>query len=146
MQIEMKNILMGMSHVCAAVLIILGLSACRTVNMAEPAVPTVPRQMVNDQRITTDRSLDFSARIVGINQAVVGSGDLLKIQVELENNSRTRRHFNYKFEWFDQNAMLIQAPAAVWIPKEIEARETIDISAVAPNPQAKDFRLKIIEK
>jgi len=102
--------------------------------------------MVNDKRIITDSSLDFKARIVGINQAAVGSGDLLKVQAELLNNSRGRRHFSYKFEWFDQNAMLIQAPAPVWIPRDIEGRETINISAVAPNPQAKDFRLKLIEK
>jgi len=102
--------------------------------------------MVDDKRIITDQSLNFGTRIVSVNQAAVGSGDLLKVQVELQNNSRQRKHFNYKFEWFDQSAMLIQAPSPVWIPREIEGRETIDISAVAPNPQAKDFRLKLIEK
>lgn len=81
-----------------------------------------------------------------MNQAAVGSGDLVKVQVKIQNNGRQRKHFNYKFEWYDQNAMLIQAPAPVWIPNEIEGRDTIDISAVAPNPQAKDFRLKLIEQ
>ena len=126
--------------------LVLGLTACRTVNTTERANPTATRQMVDDQRIITDRSLDFGARVVSVNQATVGSGDLVKVQVEIQNNSRLSKHFKYKFEWFDQNAMQIQAPAPVWIPKEIEGRETIDISAVAPNPQAKDFRLKLIEK
>jgi len=126
--------------------LVLGLTACRTVNTTERASPTVTRQMVNDQRIITDRSLDFGARVVSVNQASVGGGDLVKVQVEIQNNSRQHKRFNYKFEWFDQNAMLIQVPAPVWFPKEIEGRETIDISAVAPNPQAKDFRLKLIEK
>ena len=132
-------------YLSLAMPLLLSLTACRTVNTTQPANPTATRQMIPDQRITTDRSLDFDARIVGVNQAAVGSGDLVKVQVEIQNNSRHRQRFNYKFEWYDQNAMLIQAPAPVWIPKEIEGRETIDISAVAPNPQAKDFRLKLIE-
>ena len=142
----MRNRIATGSFLCATLSLVLSSVACKTVNTAEPATPAATPHMVNDKRIITDSSLDFKARIVGINQAAVGSGDLLKVQAELLNNSRGRRHFSYKFEWFDQNAMLIQAPAPVWIPKDIEGLETINISAVAPNPQAKDFRLKLIEK
>ena len=145
MQIKMKRTIRISAHLCAALFFTLGLTACRTVNTAEPAVPVAQRQMVNDKRIITDSDLDFNARVIGINQAAVGSGDLLKVQVEIQNNSRERKRFNYKFEWFDPNAMLIEAPVPVWMPREVEGKETIDITGVAPNPQAKDFRLKLIE-
>lgn len=142
----MRNPIRTFSLPFAAFALLLSSAACRTVNTTEPAAPSAARQMLSDKRITTDSSLDFNARITAVNQAVVGSGDLLKVQAELCNNGRGRKHFSYKFEWFDQNAMLIQAPAPVWIPRAIEGRETINISAVAPNPQARDFRLKLIEK
>ena len=145
MQIKIKNVMKTTPYLYLALPLVLGLTACRSVNTTERANPTAVRQMVDDQRIITDRSLDFGARVVGVNQANVG-GDLVKVQVEIRNNSRQSKRFSYKFEWFDQNAMLIQAPAPVWFPKGIEGGETIDISAVAPNPQAKDFRLKLIEK
>lgn len=122
------------------------LSSCKTVNTTERANPIAPRQMVDEQRIITDRTLDFKARIVSVNQAAVGSGDLLKVQVELHNNGVHSKHFSYKFEWFDQYSMLIEMPAPIWIPKQIQGGETIALTAVAPNPRVKDFRIKFSEK
>ena len=125
---------------------VLSLSACKTVNTTQRAMAFATPEMVDEQRVITDRTLDFKARILSVNQANLGSGDLLKVQVELHNNGYRRKHFSYRFEWFDQNAMLIEMPAPIWIPKEIEGGETIALTALAPNPRAKDFRIKLVEK
>lgn len=118
------------------------LSGCTTVNTVERAQPVGQRQMVNDKRILTDASLNRAVRIVGVNET---PGELLKVQVELQNTTRSLKRFNYKFEWFDESGNLINTSTSASLPRQIEGMESLFISAVAPTPTAKDFRLKLIE-
>ena len=122
-----------------------GLCGCGTpVNTVERAQPVGQRDMVDDKRILTDASLDIRARVVGVNQAMT-QGGLLRVQVELMNQSRKPKEFKYHFEWFDQNGMQVNTPAtAALIPAQIEGKESIFISSVAPTPACADFRLKLI--
>jgi len=117
-------------------------TACTTVNTVERAAPAGQRQMVNDKRIITDGGLNRSVRIVGVNEV---PGEFLKIQVELLNSTSSLKSFNYRFEWFDANGVLVNTPASTYISRQIEGKESIFISAVAPVASAKDFRLKLIE-
>lgn len=55
------------------------------------------------------------------------------------------RSFNYRFEWFDANGVQVNTPTSTYLPRQIEGKESIFISAVAPTPSAKDFRLKLLE-
>src|ERR1039458_4702126 len=80
----------------------LALSGCTTVNSVENADKQGQRQMVTDQRAITDASLDRKVSIVGVNQSMTPDG-LLKVQVELQNRTRSLQRFNYRFEWFDAN-------------------------------------------
>jgi uncharacterized protein YcfL len=119
---------------CAALVL---LTACAsTVNTVERAVPIGQRQMVNDKRVITDAGLNRAVRIVGVNEA---PGEFIKVQIEL------LKSFNYRFEWFDANGVQVSSPTASYIPRQIEGKESIFISAVAPTPSAKDFRLKLID-
>lgn len=131
---------------CFALAGIVGLAlltgCASTVNTVERAAPVGQRQMVNDKRIITDASLNRGVRIVGVNEA---PGEFLKIQVELLNTTSSLRGFNYRFEWFDANGVQVNTPTSTYIPRQIEGRESIFISAVAPTPTAKDFRLKLID-
>lgn len=117
-------------------------TACTTVNTVERAAPAGQRQMVNDKRIITDGGLNRAVRIVGVNEV---PGEFLKIQVELLNSTSSLKSFNYRFEWFDANGVLVNTPASTYISRQIEGKESIFISAVAPVASAKDFRLKLIE-
>lgn len=118
------------------------LTACSTVNTVERATPVGQRQMVNDKRIITDAGLNRATRIVGVNEV---PGEFLKIQVELLNTTSSLKSFNYRFEWFDANGVLVNTPTSTYLPRQIEGKESIFISAVAPTPTVKDFRLKLIE-
>ena len=113
-----------------------------TVNTVERAAPIGQRQMVNDKRIITDAGLNRGVRIVGVNEA---PGEFLKVQVELLNTTGSLKSFNYRFEWFDANGVQVNTPTSTYIPRHIEGKESIFISALAPTPSAKDFRLKLIE-
>ena len=123
---------------------LLALSGCTTVNTVENADKQGQRQMVTDQRAITDASLGRKVEIVGVNTAMTPGG-LLKVQVELQNRTRSLQRFNYRFEWFDANGMQVTTVASALLPDQIEGKESKFIFGVAPNPNCKDFRVKFIE-
>lgn len=120
------------------------LTGCRTVNTLEPAQPTVQREMLSDKRVITDSTLNRRVRILGVNQAT-GPAGFLKIQVDLLNTTSRPQSFSYRVEWFDENAMIIELPTKTAIPRTLDGKETISITATAPTPRAKDFRIKFLE-
>jgi uncharacterized protein YcfL len=115
-----------------------------TVNTVEPAVPTAQREMLADQRVRTDPSLAKAVRVVGVNVASEKEG-FLKVQVEVQNTTRSRKQFTYRVQWFDELGMVINLPTAVATPRVLEGRETTYITTTAPTPQAKDFRILFLE-
>jgi uncharacterized protein YcfL len=120
------------------------LSACRTsMNTVERADPAGQRQMVNNQRVLTDASLNRKVSIVGVNEALTPGG-LLRVQVELVNRTSSYQRFNYRFEWFDANGMQVGGTSAME-SAQIEGQESKYLTRVAPTPTCKDFRLKLIE-
>jgi uncharacterized protein YcfL len=123
---------------------LLALAGCTTVNSVENADKQGQRQMVTDQRAITDTSLDRKVSIVGVNQSMTPGG-LLKVQVELQNRTRSLQRFNYRFEWFDANGMQVTTVASALLPDQIDGKESKFIFGVAPNPNCKDFRVKFIE-
>ncbi len=123
---------------------LLVLTGCTTVNSVENADKQGQRQMVTDQRAITDAGLDRKVSIVGVNQSMTPGG-LLKVQVELQNRTRSLQRFNYRFEWFDADGMQVAGVASALLPDQIEGKESKFIFGVAPNPNCKDFRVKFIE-
>lgn len=119
---------------------------CRStaVNTVEPVSQTGQTQMISDKRVLTDQTLNNVVRIIGLNTAT-GDEGFLKIQVQVENRTGRASAFTYQVEWFDENGMIIDSPIRVARPRTIEAREVLAITATAPTPRAKDFRIKFLE-
>lgn len=115
-----------------------------TVNSVENAQKSGQRYMIPDQRVITDISLSHKVSVVGVNTAMT-PGNVLKVQVELLNQTRKLTRFAYTFEWFDANGMQINNVTSATIADQIEGRESRFISAVAPDPACTDFRLKLIK-
>jgi uncharacterized protein YcfL len=113
-------------------------------NSVENAQKSGQRTMISDQRVITDMGLNRSVSVVGVNTAMTPGG-VLKVQVELYNSTRSFHRFSYRFEWFDANGMQIGDIMSVAVGDQIEGGESKFISAVAPNPTCKDFRLKLLE-
>ena len=99
----------------------LALTGCTTVNTVENAQKEGQRNMIADQRVITDASLSRKVAIVGVN-SVMTPGGLLKVQVELENHTRSIQHFLYRFEWFDVNGMQVNNIISASIPEQIECK------------------------
>jgi uncharacterized protein YcfL len=124
---------------------LLVLCGCRTsVNSIENTQKTGQRQMISDTRVITDSSLAHKVSFVGINQSMTPGG-LLKVQLELLNRKNSLQRFSYRFEWFDANGMQINNVVSPTVGDQIEGGESKFISAVAPVPACKDFRVKFIE-
>jgi uncharacterized protein YcfL len=121
-------------------------TGCRAtkVNTVENVDKAGRTEMISDQRVLTDQTLNNIVRIVGVNVAT-GEEGFLRIQVRVENLTSRARNFTYRVEWFDENGMIIEQPAGVARPRTIEAREVMAITATAPTPRAKDFMIKFLE-
>lgn len=133
-----------MKIIAISACLLLALTGCNTVNTVERSAPEARPGFVEDKRVETDRSLTRNLVIQSINESTV-SGDLLKIQVTLENTSRSVRSFNYKFEWIAEDGMEVRSVISGWRSVELAGREVKSISGVATSPAAVDFRLKLIE-
>jgi len=114
-----------------------------TVNTVENAQKEGQRNLITDARVITDPGLNRRVAIVGVNTAMT-SGGLLKAQVELLNQTRSLQRFLYHFEWFDADGMQVNNAISATIPEQIEGQESKFIFSIAPNPNCKDFRLKLI--
>ena len=120
------------------------LSSCASVNTVERETPVGTRHVITDKRVITDETLATKVNIIGVNDATTPGG-FLQIQIEVLNESHSMQEFNYRVEWFDMNGMAINTLTSVWITRQIEEKESLTITAVAPTPTAKDFRVKFME-
>ncbi len=120
------------------------LGACNSVNTAGPAQPQAMPEPVDYKKVVTNPALEQIVKVVSINKGKV-SGDLLKIQVGLENQTYEYQNFAYEFVWFMKDGMQVKTPPPMWKPGQVQGRETIYISGIAPNPRVVDFQLQLLE-
>ena len=140
----MKNITQSIIPACLLASTLFVFTSCTTVNTVERATPIGTKQVIADKRVITDLTLNKKVSIVGMNEGITPGG-FLQVQIEVLNRKNSMQAFNYRFEWFDTNGMLVDTPTSVWIPRQIEGQETLTITAVAPTTTAKDFRVKFME-
>lgn len=128
----------------AITMIVLSVVACRTVNTIEPAERRAQPRVIRDARVITDPSLGRKAAVLELRETTVGNG-LLKIQAEILNTTNSRKEFNYRFDWIDDEGMVIDTLLSNWKRMSLAGQESSFVSAVAPTQRAVDFRLKLIE-
>jgi uncharacterized protein YcfL len=68
------------------------------------------------------------------------TGDLLKIDVNLNNDSSHVKRINYKFRWIDREGMRAWEEE-VWKPLLMNESTNIVITGIAPTSKAVDYRL-----
>lgn len=130
---------------CAAGLMVVGAGCRESINMTERANPVGRKQVVQDRRVITDGSLAEMANVVAVNEGRTPDG-LLKIQVEVVNTSRQSKNFFYRFEWLDQDGMIVNPAANGYIETQIIGGESRMLTGIAPQKDVVDFRLKMKER
>jgi len=68
------------------------------------------------------------------------SGDLLKIDANLNNDSKTIKRIVYKFRWIDREGMRAWEEEP-WKPLMLYENSNLVINTVSPTSKAADFRL-----
>src|SRR6266404_666041 len=73
------------------------------------------------------------------------SGDLLKIDANLNNDSKSVKRIAYKFRWIDREGMRA-AEEEAWKPLMMYENSNLTVAAVAPSVKAVDFRLILMSQ
>ena len=73
------------------------------------------------------------------------TGDLLKIDANLNNDSSSVKRVAYKFRWIDREGMRA-AEEESWKPVMLYNNSNLMISTIAPNAKAVDFRLILMSQ
>jgi len=68
------------------------------------------------------------------------SGDLIKVDANLNNDSRSVKRISYKFRWIDREGMRAWEEE-VWKPLMLYDNSNLVINTVSPTNKAVDFRL-----
>ena len=88
----------------------------------------------------------FSALIgesIEIREAITMRSDagFLELHVNGYNRSYKTKRFRYRVEWLDENGLLIQSKASVWLPASAMGKSPFSLKVVAPTPKAVNFRM-----
>jgi uncharacterized protein YcfL len=78
-------------------------------------------------------------------RCTVASGDLLKVDSTLNNDSSKVKRISYKFRWIDREGMRAWEEE-VWKPLLMYENSNIVVSSVAPTNKAVDFRLILLSQ
>jgi len=73
------------------------------------------------------------------------TGDLMKIDANLNNDSSSVKRISYKFRWIDREGMRA-AEEESWKPLMLYNNSNLMISTIAPNAKAVDFRLILMSQ
>ena len=73
------------------------------------------------------------------------TGDLYKVDVNLNNDSSQVKRINYKFRWIDREGMRAWEEET-WKPLLMYENSNITVTAVAPTNKAVDFRLILLSQ
>ena len=69
------------------------------------------------------------------------SADMLLAQVTMHSKAGDTINLQYKFEWFDNDGLALNAAAATWKPLIIYGKESKTIQGLAPDPRGRDYKL-----
>lgn len=105
------------------------------------SVNTIERTGTQDRRIVTDSKTLKMATPLELRTGTV-SDNVMCVHLELMNHSSEIGRVVYLVEWFDEQGMKMEVPAA-WKQLNIQPSKIESIKAVAPNAAARDFRISL---
>lgn len=124
-----------------------GLSGCSTTSGVEATGKTQwdeeGARVLGKKIVFNSSSLAGDVKIVDMQSAL--AGDLMRAQVSLQSKDGDTLKLQYRFDWFDTAGMEINSGAGAWKPLLLYGDESKTVQGVAPDPRAKEFRLKIRE-
>ncbi len=137
-----------MNGVSAAVLIAaLGLAGCSTTAGVEATGKTgwdeQGARMLEKNVVYNNSSLKRDLLIVDVKSVM--AGNIMRAQATVRSKDKDTLPFQYRFDWYDSDGIELNSGAGSWKPLILNGRETKTIQSVAPDPRAKEFKLKLRE-
>lgn len=125
----------------------LGLAGCSTTAGVEATGRTAwdeqGARTLEKNVVFNNSGLKGDIQIVDVKSVM--AGDVMRAQATLRSKDKSTMPFQYRFEWYDAGGLEINSGAGSWKPLILYGRESKTIQAVAPDPRAKEFKLKIRE-
>jgi uncharacterized protein YcfL len=120
------------------------LAGCNTANTTTATGPANADGTVPYKQIVTNGWLKYKANIVAVREGTV-NGDMKRVAVDVYSDQLTTQRFSYRFDWSDASGMPAQSATASLTSVTIKPKETITLTAVAPSPQAVQWRLTFLD-
>ena len=141
-----RNVIAG-GMAAVAITASLGLVGCSTTAGVEATGKTTwdeqGARSLEKNVVFNNSGLKGDIQIVDIKSAM--AGDVMRAQATLRSKDRDTLPFQYRFEWYDGGGLEINSAAGSWKPLTLYGRESKTVQGVAPDPRAKEFKLKIRE-
>ena len=118
---------------CLSIVAILTLSACATTPAPPPMPNSIPAKV---EQLGEMWYLQIS------NIIATKRNHLMALQAEVFNADSNNQQLYYRFKWLDRNGIVI-GDDEVWQPLLVYAGQKQTINALAPSPQAVDFRIMV---
>ena len=126
-----------------SVLSVLFLSSYLGACSVNQTATVAPNEDGSYSQIIETNSGGLAAALNVVDTIVGTSGNLLRVQASIKNDSRFDQTFQYKFKWLDKDGFEVAIDGRPWEPLTITAYETKSVQAVAPNPTAKSFKIMV---
>jgi uncharacterized protein YcfL len=131
----------------AALIASFGLVGCSTTAGVETTGKTAwdeqGARSLEKNVVFNNSGLKGDIQIVDVKSGM--AGDIMRAQATLRSKDKGTLPFQYRFDWYDASGFEINSGAGSWKPLILYGRETKTIQGVAPDPRAKEFKLKIRE-
>jgi uncharacterized protein YcfL len=123
------------------------LSGCSTTAGVEAGGKTVwndeGARELSKKVVFNSSSLAGDLQVVDLQSAL--AGNLMRAQATLRSRDRDTISLQYRFDWYDANGIEINSGSGSWKPLILTGKETKTVQGVAPDPRAKEFKLKVRE-
>ncbi len=113
------------------------LTACSTVTTATPGSGDE-----GDPRVEyMERNFSTKLAVLDLKDRKIGS--LLQVNATLRNKWDMTLRFQYQFRFYDKDGFPVNQESRPWIPLTIAGNDEVDVTAVAPNPGAENYKIVI---
>jgi len=96
---------------------------------------------LNSRVIFNNRKMKRYVKIVDMKSDF--AYNLMNASVTLKSCKDKTINIQYKFVWYNSKGIEIDPDSLPWIPLTIYGKETKTVQSVAPNPSAKEFKIKL---
>ncbi|MBR0055694.1 MAG: YcfL family protein [Kiritimatiellae bacterium] len=98
---------------------------------------------IDDGTITSNNPAFASHFKAHRDVSVVTPEGFRRVQVRLENLERANRQLQYRFQWIDENGMVLSTAKPLWNVLTLHGRDIVELEAICPLQGAADFRLDL---